>query len=78
MPEEWEQRGDQEPRAHRPSLLEHDQSPEQRPDYVEGEADGEAGRLGPLVEGGEHREREQEPQEVRDLRVAAPATPPAG
>jgi hypothetical protein len=30
------------------------------------------------VEGGEHREREQEPQEVRDLRVAAPATPPAG
>ena len=70
MPEEREQRGDQQPGSHGPPLREHDQPAEERPDEVEGEADGEARRLGPLPEPLERCEREQEPQEVDHLRVA--------
>jgi hypothetical protein len=67
MAEDREEGAHQEPGAHRAALGEHDQAAEERPDEVEGEADGEAGRLGALPEGGEHGEREQEPEEAREV-----------
>ena len=50
QPEDREERRDEQPGADRPALGEHDQAAEERPDDVEGEADGEAGRDGALPE----------------------------